>query len=586
MAEKIIITGENKDSLKTAAPKLNDAIDQSNEAITKATSAEQTANLANTKSDDTQQQLNNIVINNGQSDAEVLQARGTYSVLNERLSATDAQLADITKLGINASNPPGGLSKLIYSGDEGSKLNDILSYAKTNNIDKVYVTGNLTTSITIDVPSGVRLIGLGYQAIAITGTTTSMYIVQMDNAVDSSIEDIEIVGDNTMTGIRIQNYSARYVLKRVNLVGLSVGLNITYSWSGQIDSVNTTNVTTGLRLESQSNQITFKSCNIKSNGAIVKLTSASSIKFITCQLTQFNNPDVIPFQFTGSFSNVSFDTCYLEGLSTTETLLSVGAGVGGVTNIEFNNCKSIGVIPKLIYASSSNDFISKIIFKNNSMEVNQIFDYLSNAHSFVFENNTFNNLLTKPSNDNFAINGNLISWNGNTPNGVQSGFGSTLTKQTDGRLNVTAGTSGANIIWNFKPFRSKYISVEFEASSSIDTSINFKINDTYSVVVPIDTTHKKVRLFLNLTDFTLFDRARIITTNDFTISDLKVSNATDIDNVSLDKKYLSNATPTENNFDLGDTLYNASPSSGGYLGWTCVTSGNPGTWKGFGLIEA
>jgi peptidoglycan/xylan/chitin deacetylase (PgdA/CDA1 family) len=87
------------DSLREGTDKINQSINQSNQAIDKANSADtkadsaiSTANQANTKSDDTQQQLNNIVINNGESDAEVLQARGTYSVLNERLSATDDNL--------------------------------------------------------------------------------------------------------------------------------------------------------------------------------------------------------------------------------------------------------------------------------------------------------------------------------------------------------------------------------------------------------------------------------------------------------------------------------------------------------------
>lgn len=89
------------ESLRTSYPKLNQAIDNANEALltantakTYSDSAVTTANAANAKSDDTQQQLNNIVINNGQSDAEVLQARGPYAVLNDRLNDTDAQLAE------------------------------------------------------------------------------------------------------------------------------------------------------------------------------------------------------------------------------------------------------------------------------------------------------------------------------------------------------------------------------------------------------------------------------------------------------------------------------------------------------------
>jgi len=35
----------------------------------------------------------------------------------------------------------------------------------------------------------------------------------------------------------------------------------------------------------------------------------------------------------------------------------------------------------------------------------------------------------------------------------------------------------------------------------------------------------------------------------------------------------------------GDKVENTNPSSSGYAGWVCVSSGTPGTWKGYGLIE-
>lgn len=118
------------DSLREGTDKINQSIDQSNQAIDKANTADakadsaidtannavDTATLANTKSDETQLQLNNIVINNGQSDAEVLQARGTYSVLNERLEATDTHLTDLTQQLVPKRYIFGGqLEKLKYS---------------------------------------------------------------------------------------------------------------------------------------------------------------------------------------------------------------------------------------------------------------------------------------------------------------------------------------------------------------------------------------------------------------------------------------------------------------------------------------
>lgn len=36
----------------------------------------------------------------------------------------------------------------------------------------------------------------------------------------------------------------------------------------------------------------------------------------------------------------------------------------------------------------------------------------------------------------------------------------------------------------------------------------------------------------------------------------------------------------------GDIIYNTAPSPNNFVGWVCITSGTPGTWKGFGLIES
>lgn len=48
----------------------------------------------------------------------------------------------------------------------------------------------------------------------------------------------------------------------------------------------------------------------------------------------------------------------------------------------------------------------------------------------------------------------------------------------------------------------------------------------------------------------------------------------------------NSAAPSTGTWVVGDTVYNTSPSAGGYMGWVCTTAGTPGTWKGFGLIQA
>lgn len=44
--------------------------------------------------------------------------------------------------------------------------------------------------------------------------------------------------------------------------------------------------------------------------------------------------------------------------------------------------------------------------------------------------------------------------------------------------------------------------------------------------------------------------------------------------------------PTTGTYKRGDRLYNLSPSASGFIGWVCVTTGTPGTWKTFGSISA
>ncbi|QIG62542.1 hypothetical protein [Sporosarcina phage Lietuvens] len=47
----------------------------------------------------------------------------------------------------------------------------------------------------------------------------------------------------------------------------------------------------------------------------------------------------------------------------------------------------------------------------------------------------------------------------------------------------------------------------------------------------------------------------------------------------------SSGAPLLSHWTVGDIVYNTTPSALGYVGWVCTISGNPGTWKGFGLIQ-
>lgn len=46
------------------------------------------------------------------------------------------------------------------------------------------------------------------------------------------------------------------------------------------------------------------------------------------------------------------------------------------------------------------------------------------------------------------------------------------------------------------------------------------------------------------------------------------------------------AAPTTGAWARGDLVYNSEPSAGGFIGWVCVTAGEPGTWKTWGAITS
>jgi hypothetical protein len=50
--------------------------------------------------------------------------------------------------------------------------------------------------------------------------------------------------------------------------------------------------------------------------------------------------------------------------------------------------------------------------------------------------------------------------------------------------------------------------------------------------------------------------------------------------------FYDTAAPTAGTWHQGDVVFNASPSAGGVPGWSCVSSGTPGTWKAWASLAA
>jgi hypothetical protein len=49
---------------------------------------------------------------------------------------------------------------------------------------------------------------------------------------------------------------------------------------------------------------------------------------------------------------------------------------------------------------------------------------------------------------------------------------------------------------------------------------------------------------------------------------------------------IGTAAPTVGTWPVGQRIINSAPAAAGYSGWVCTVAGTPGTWKGYGLIQA
>ena len=52
------------------------------------------------------------------------------------------------------------------------------------------------------------------------------------------------------------------------------------------------------------------------------------------------------------------------------------------------------------------------------------------------------------------------------------------------------------------------------------------------------------------------------------------------------KQEVGSGIPESGNYSKGDIVWNDNPQPGGHVGWVCVKSGKPGTWKSFGQIAS
>lgn len=276
------------DSLRQGTDKLNIAIEQaeraeqkSDQAVSNVNQAIETASQALTKSENTQLQLDTIVID-GDSSVEAAQARvkadgTTYATLKERLDAGDSQLADIAvwvtpqmfgALGDGVHDDTDAFQAAI---NELREVGGTLYVSRGTYIISAEIYVNLDLCTSKDSGITVNIQGENAGTTVLINTSETDYILNIEQTLNTNtanllhVENIQIKGSATNKGMRVHGCSA-IIVERVYFYGMLTGMitedccrsrYIACEWNGNFN---------GLDLKNQVDQ-----------------TTANAIDFIGCE---------------------------------------------------------------------------------------------------------------------------------------------------------------------------------------------------------------------------------------------------------------------------------------------------------------
>ncbi|TFI48140.1 hypothetical protein E4O93_09130 [Diaphorobacter sp. DS2] len=181
------VASSAKADTQAAKQAATSAAQSAQQAQTEATYAKYSADRAEQKSLDTQQQLDGIIIENGQNDAEIVQARGNETLLYKRLDKTDRRIEDLL---INIKD----FNHLVSNGDWTNAINSAINFLNSAGGGILYFPrGEYGISNRVVVKSKVHLRGVDKSTSIIFAMNTTAQI-NFTSTVDSSLTDLSYDG--------------------------------------------------------------------------------------------------------------------------------------------------------------------------------------------------------------------------------------------------------------------------------------------------------------------------------------------------------------------------------------------------------
>lgn len=404
---------------KDVRTSIHDGIDAINKEVEGTTKEQQ-------KLSDT---FKNLTINAGNSNAEIVAARGSKEWLPDRLdeneekiSVLGSQMEHIHKQEVNVKMF-GAIGNDNY--DNLNAFNETVNYCITNNIKKIIVpNGVYVLSDTFKLPSGFTLEGLGDVTLKQTKVNspvlaTKEYYENTKPVGKTNIKNINIIGsiENGVNniGMLIWDYYTNIENCNVNYCGGN-GIKFTsISENGSLPSGNLvenrisnchvryTNLTPVYIGEDNNNKLTdgiIENCMIKSNqGSECDLYIGSSAGWFVSNIHTYGS----------SLSSILLRNCYQTKVDNIyiENYIDCGINIHVQTNVELNN---VGIKVQNTVSESS----SAIILNKSGLNVGDVIVNINNLSLFNYVTSKKVNGVTNKSSlikaylNNYGVGGNNI----------------------------------------------------------------------------------------------------------------------------------------------------------------------------------
>jgi hypothetical protein len=565
MAEKLIQTGPNRDSMRTAFPKINQSIDDSNEALSKAKSAEMKSISANVAANSVQEQFNQVTIE-GDSSVEAAQARvnkrgQTFSTLKERIDFLDTE----TELrGVNVKWY-GAVADGVT--DDSISIQSVIDSVE-DNTTIIFPKGEYVINQTIQINKPIHLVGFETNIITTSeGFDVFFKFTNVNNfSVSGFIFDQKLKGRTSIDmydckNFKIYNnyftgYSAEFAYYQtdggIRINDSTDGFIYANTWEDHGFQYDETTATLNRCLTIQTSGADLSDRIIVSNNIFRRVNQAICLNSGSNNIIEGN-----------IFEDVKDNSVYALGMpgllvsgNTFNDKYDESVVISGENiNIVNNTFKDIPNKVIAIAGNASNLSITGNLIKCGN--VSNIFAYRSGDHSIT----------------NFKFSENLISVVGNTNNFPYMDI------QGDCDEFIISDN-----IFNVNTYPDHEIIRFYKLSNGLITGNRFKGTDATSRAVSASGTPSGEVIIKD----NQMKNCRIVSSSSILIvqgyrSQLNPNYANYIP--KFKELYALNA-PTSGTWSLGDKVYNEAPSAGSYEGWICVSGGSPGTWKGFGAIQA